>query len=298
LQALLVGQTRPTVVIVGCGTVGTAMAKLLGCAGYPIAAVVTGHIETARRAAQATGADHYSDRAWEVTLRGEVVFIATPDDLIASVCSQIAEHEGFRKDAVVIHCSGALSSQILAPARDCSAHAATLHPLQSFASVDQAVSLVPGSFCAVEGDEAALPVVRQMVEDVGGILLEITPGKKTLYHAAAVAASNYLVTLMGLAIELNTAAGLPEDTSFDALLPLVKGTLSNVSVQGVPGALTGPIARGDVATVSAHIQAIEKDAPQFLALYKCLGRYTVDFARAKRSIGAETAERLLELLRS
>lgn len=298
MQALLVGQTKPRVVIVGCGTVGTAMAKLLSRAGYPISAVVTSRMETAHRAAEATGAGLYSDCAWEVTFTGEVVFITTPDDLIASVCSQVAEHGGFRKDGVIIHCSGALSSQILAPARDCGAHTATLHPLQSFASVDHAVSLVPGSFCTVEGDEAALPVVRRMVEDIGGILLEITAEKKTLYHAAAVAASNYLVALMGLAIELNRAAGLPDDISFEALLPLVKGTLSNVGVQGIPDALTGPIARGDVATVTAHIQAIDKDAPQFLALYKCLGLHTVDLARAKKSISAEMAERLLQLLRS
>jgi predicted short-subunit dehydrogenase-like oxidoreductase (DUF2520 family) len=173
---------------------------------------------------------------------------------------------------------------------------ATLHPLQSFASVDQAVSLVPGSFCTIEGDESALAIVRQIVEDLGGIVLEITAEKKTLYHAAAVAASNYLVTLIYLALELDKAAGLLGDTSFNALLPLIKGTLNNIGKKGIPNALTGPIARGDVATVSAHLKAIEKDAPELLSLYLCLGRYTVDLAEAKKTISEEAAQKLIALL--
>ena len=141
-------------------------------------------------------------------------------------------------------------------------------------------------------------IVRQMVKDLGGILLEITAQKKALYHAAAVAASNYLVTLIHLALELNEAAGLPGHISFKALLPLIRGTLSNIGAKGIPGALTGPIARGDVATVSAHLQAIEKDAPELLLLYRSLGLYTVELAKAKKTIGQEAGERLVALLRA
>jgi predicted short-subunit dehydrogenase-like oxidoreductase (DUF2520 family) len=199
---------------------------------------------------------------------------------------------------VVIHCSGALSSDILSSARACGAVVATLHPLQSFASVDQAVSLLPGSFCTIEGDKSALPLVCQMIEDIGGIVLEIAPEKKTLYHAAAVAASNYLVTLMHLALELNKAAGLPWDISINVLLPLIRGTLSNIDEKGIPHALTGPIARGDVATVSAHLAAIEKDVPGLLPLYRCLGLYTVDLAKAKGTISREAADQLVAQLQS
>jgi predicted short-subunit dehydrogenase-like oxidoreductase (DUF2520 family) len=297
MQTPPVGQRKPKLVIVGCGTVGTAMAKLLSDSGYQISGVVTSRLETARTSAEATGADHYSERPWELTLGGEVVFITTPDDMIAPVCREIAEHEGFRENMVVLHCSGALSSEILEPARDSGASVATLHPLQSFASIDQAIRLVPDSFCAVEGEEKALPIVRQIVEDIGGILLEITSENKTLYHAAAVVASNYLVTLMGLAIELNKSAGLATDESFSALLPLIKGTLSNVRLKGIPDALTGPIARGDVATLTAHLEAMERDVPEYLSLYRCLGLFTVEIAKEKGSISQETAVKLVELLR-
>ena len=298
MQAILGGKIKPTVAIVGCGTVGTAIGKLFKEAGYRISGVATSNFETARSAASVTGSERFSDCPWEVTRGADVVFITTPDDLIESTCMSISEHRGFDRNAVVIHCSGALSSDILSSARDCGAAVATLHPLQSFASVDQAVSLVPGSFCTIEGDSGALPIVREMVEDLGGILMEITAEKKTLYHAAAVAASNYLVTLIHLALELNEAAGLPSDTSFNALLPLIRGTLNNIGTKGIPGGLTGPIARGDVATVSAHLKAIEKDAPELLLLYRCLGLYTVDLAKAKGTLDKEAADKLAALLES
>ena len=296
MQALPIAKDKPTLAIVGCGKVGTAMGKLLRRAGYPISGVVTSRLETARKAADEVGVDTYSDRPWDVTPRGEAVFITTPDDLIASVCRQIAERGGFQENAVVIHCSGALSSRILDPAKGCGAVTATLHPLQSFASVEQALGLVPGSFCAIEGDQQALPVVREMVADLRGVPLEITAERKTLYHAAAVAASNYLVAVMGLAVELNRAAGLPDELAYDALVPLVRGTLSNISAQGIPDALTGPIARGDVATVSAHVEAITAAIPEFLPLYRCLGLYTVELAKAKKSISQEGVNALLNLL--
>lgn len=296
MQALSLAKPKPSLAIVGCGTVGTAMAKLLGRAGYRIAGVVTSRIDTAARAAQATGADHYSDCPWDLTLGADVVFITTPDDLIASTCSRISKHKGFGENVVVLHCSGALSSEILGPAKNCGAVVATLHPLQSFASVEQALTLVPGSFFAVEGEEDALSVVRLMISDLRGIPLQISADKKSLYHAAAVAASNYFVTLIGFAVELNKAAGLPVDRICEALLPLVRGTLSNINAQGIPGALTGPIARGDAATVSAHLEAVARHAPEFLSLYKLLGRHTVELAKAKKSISQETVKVLTKLL--
>ncbi len=298
MQTLSRGRIKTAVAIVGCGTVGTAVGKLLGDAGYHISGVATKHLETARAAAGMTGAAKFSDSPWDITRGADIVFITTPDDLIETTCTEIAQHKGFERNSVVVHCSGALSSDILSSAAGCGAFLATLHPLQSFASVDHAVTLVPGSFCAIEGDSRAVPIVRQMVEDIGGIPLEITKEKKTLYHAAAVAASNYLVTLMHLSLELNKAAGLTRDISFNALLPLIKGTLSNIAEKGIPGALTGPIARGDIATVTNHIKAIEKDVPGLFTLYRCLGLYTVDIAKAKGTLTKEAAAELSSLLGS
>ncbi len=287
---------KPSIAIVGCGTVGTALGKLLAGAGYPITGVATTRLETARRAAAAMGAERFSDSPWKISRDAQVIFITTPDDAIRPTCEEMARRHGFKSAQVVIHCSGALSSHILASARDSGAVAATIHPLQSFASVDQAETLVPGSYCAVEGDPEALPLIRTLVEDLGGILMEISPEGKTLYHAAAVVASNYLVALIHLAQELNGTAGLSPKVSFEALLPLIQGTLANIGAKGIPEALTGPIARGDVDTVATHLKAIEARAPDLLALYRSLGRHTIDLAKAKGTLNDKAAEKLTALL--
>ncbi len=295
-NVLLLGvKMKPTIAIIGCGTVGTAMGKLLARADYPITGVATRGLDTAGRAAKMIGAERFSDCPWDVSRGAQVVFVTTPDDAIESTCEAVVEHQGFDKHAVVIHCSGALSSAVLSSARRCEARIASLHPLQSFASVDQAEKLVPGSFCAIEGDKTALPVARQLVQDVGGVVMEITPEVKPLYHAAAVAASNYLVTLMDLALKLDRGAGIPSDVSFRALQPLINGTLNNIGAKGIPVALTGPIARGDVDTVTAHLRAIEEHAPECLMIYKTLGLYTVDLARDKGTCSKQAAEKLIAL---
>jgi predicted short-subunit dehydrogenase-like oxidoreductase (DUF2520 family) len=289
--------SKPSVAIVGCGTVGTALGRLLSAAGYPIVGVSTRHADTARKAAERLGIKRSSLIPWEITPEAQVVFITTPDDAIEPTCRAIAQKNGFPKGGFVLHCSGALASSVLAPARTCGAFVASLHPLQSFASVEQAERLVPGSYCTVEGDGPALPVARRIVEDIGGRLLEITPEGKTLYHAAAVVASNYLVTLVDLALTLNRLAGIPPEVSFTALKPLIEGTLNNIGAKGIPGALTGPIARGDVATVSAHLRAIQERAPELLEAYKILGRHTVGLAEKQGSLPADVTGRLILLLR-
>ena len=179
------GKMKEAVAIIGCGIVGSAMGKLLARAGYRITGVATRSLETAQRAAKAVGAKRFSDCPWDMSQGAQVVFITTPDDAIQSICEAIASHKGVATGAVVMHCSGALSSQVLSSARDCGAAVATLHPLQSFASVDQAERLVPGSFFAIEGDDEALPVVCQIVSDLGGVLMEITPEGKTLYPCSS-----------------------------------------------------------------------------------------------------------------
>jgi predicted short-subunit dehydrogenase-like oxidoreductase (DUF2520 family) len=292
-----VEKAKPTVAIVGCGTVGTAIGRLLAKRGYSILGVATRSLDTAAKAAKAVGADHFSDTPWDISRESQVVFITTPDDAIRPTCEAMAKHGGFQEQVVVIHCSGALSSEILSAARGSGAVVASLHPLQSFASVDQAEKLVPGSFCAVEGDETALPLVRQLVRDLGGVLIEITAQAKALYHASAVAASNYLVTLVHLALELNRNAGVPSDIFFEALLPLIQGTLANIGAKGIPEALTGPIARGDVDTVAAHLKAIEEGTPELLEIYRALGLYTVGLAEKKGTLTKKGAEKLVALLR-
>ena len=287
-----------SVAIVGCGKVGTAFGRLLKKAGHTIVGVSTNHEATAKKAAEILGTPRFSEKPWQLTAQAQVVFITTPDDVIKKTCQVIAKEGGFQKGSVVIHCSGALPSSILSSARDCGASVASLHPLQSFSSAKEAELLVGGSYCTVEGDPQALPTVRRLTQDLKGRLLEISSDGKSLYHAAAVVASNYLVALIHTAQCLFKSAGLPPEVSFDALSPLVQGTLKNIEKLGIPKALTGPIARGDIATVEAHLDAIKESAPGFLETYRILGQVTIDLAQRKGTLAPGLAAALLSLLES
>jgi predicted short-subunit dehydrogenase-like oxidoreductase (DUF2520 family) len=172
-----------------------------------------------------------------------------------------------------------------------------MHPLQSFATAEQAVRLLPGSFCCIEGDPRAVNVLWEAAGALGARVLAIPIEGKALYHAAAVVACNYLVALESAALKLAEAAGLDRGEALEALLPLIRGTVDNIETVGVPACLTGPIARGDVETVRTHLEAIAANAPDVLPLYKLLGLDTVQVAFAKGTLTPDCADELRAMLR-
>ena len=157
---------------------------------------------------------------------------------------------------------------------------------------------MPGSFCTVEGDENALSIVRKIVQDLGGIVLEITGEKKTLYHAAAVVSCNFLVTLVYLSYQLFETLGIPQDDAAQALLPLVKGTVSNIEHLGPVKALTGPIARGDVDVIRGHLEALTALDPRFSDMYRSISRLTVEVGIKKGTLSSEGGEEILQVLKA
>ncbi|MFH0725424.1 MAG: Rossmann-like and DUF2520 domain-containing protein [Pseudomonadota bacterium] len=287
---------KPSFAIVGCGKVGTAVAKYLTELGYPVAGLACLTLSSARKLADLVGADRVSTAAWEITLTADVVFITTPDDRIEPVCNTIAQKGGFKKDAVVLHCSGALPSTILSSARSCGAAIGSLHPLQSFASTTFDRNPFTGIITDVEGDAAAVALAQKIATDLGATSLPIKTDAKTLFHASAVVASNYLVSVLDLAFAFMGEAGVSRKEAWGVLKPLVDGTLSNVGKVGIPDALTGPIARGDVETVARHIKTIDEKTPGLLSLYKALGQHTITVALAKGSLEENAAEALKKIL--
>ncbi|SHI62530.1 Predicted oxidoreductase, contains short-chain dehydrogenase (SDR) and DUF2520 domains [Desulfatibacillum alkenivorans DSM 16219] len=289
--------TKPAFSIIGCGTVGTCLADLLHRLGYPAAGLASRTRASAEKTAAVVGAGQVFDKVEDAALAGDMVFITTTDDAIGPVCQDISSKKGFKNGAVVLHCSGALSSELLASARDCGAYAGSMHPLQSFAAAKPGVNLFEGILVSVEGDAPARDMARQAAEDLGAMCAQVDTNSKMLYHAAAVAASNYLVALLNLAFELNQGAGIEPKESLAGLMPLIQGTLKNIEVQGIPNALTGPIARGDVGIVRRHVEEIRAKTPQMLALYQTLGAQTVDIALAKGSIDEKRADELKAVLK-
>jgi predicted short-subunit dehydrogenase-like oxidoreductase (DUF2520 family) len=283
---------KPSFAIVGCGKVGTALGIFLVRAGYFPAGFASKSLSSAKHLADIVFSDHFSDTPWHITRSADVVFITTPDSAVEDTCSLIAQNAGFADQAIVLHCSGALASSVLSSAKTCNAWAGSMHPLQSFASSNYRNNPFKGIIVSVEGDDPAVIVAKTIAADLEGTAVTLLTEAKTLYHASAVAASNYLVTLIDLAVQLIQEAGIHRKDAFNLLKPLIEGTLSNIEKVGVRKALTGPIARGDVKTVKKHMEDIGSKRPDLLALYKLLGFYTVDIAAETNTVPESTLQEL------
>jgi len=295
---MIVGEAlamQSTFAIVGCGKVGVTLAWHLAAAGYRPVGFASTRSASAHAAAEAAGGGRVCRDAWEATADADVVFITTPDGAIQTVAEALAAHKGVKRGAAVLHCSGALASTILAAVRQCGAHTGSLHPLQSFAAPTFPQNPFQGIVMAGEGDETALAAGRTIAAQLGAEFLSLRTESKTLYHAAAVVASNYLVTLMAVATRLLEGSGVTPQAALKVLLPLVRGTLKNIEEKGIPAALTGPIARGDVETVASHCREIGQSLPDMLPVYRLLGAHTLPLAAD--GLDRETLRALTALLK-
>ncbi len=278
---------------VGAGKVGPALALLLQRAGYSIAGVASRTDESANKLAERLNCSALSKE--DVARCSGVLFITTPDDSIAAVAQEIADKGAFQPGQVVLHMSGAHTARLLEPASRQGAITLSVHPIQSFASVEQAINLIPGTYFSIEGDRRGYQFAEEMVEKLGGYHFKLDADSKVLYHAAASVASNYLVGLLNTALELLAAANVPADVRLPAFLPLVEGTLNNINNLGIPQALTGPISRGDCGTVKKHLDGM-KELPELLSVYQTLGLVTVGVALNKGTIDEKQAAALRTLL--
>jgi predicted short-subunit dehydrogenase-like oxidoreductase (DUF2520 family) len=196
----------------------------------------------------------------------------------------------------VVHCSGADSTETLESARQSGAQVGAFHPLQTFASFQQALDNIAGSTFAIESEEPLLTTLKEMATSLDGHWIKLKAGDKVVYHAAAVIACNYLVTLVKLATDLWQTFDVPAEEATQALLPLLRGTLNNIDKVGIPQCLTGPIARGDTGTIKKHLKALQETAPSLLSTYQELGLQTIPIALAKGKINHEQAQELREML--
>jgi predicted short-subunit dehydrogenase-like oxidoreductase (DUF2520 family) len=278
---------------IGAGTVGTALAVRLSSKGYPVVAVASRSQASARNLAGAVSDCQPFTSNQDVADTADLVFITTPDDAVATAVSQIQ----WRAGQSVVHCSGADSTDTLEPARKLGAQVGAFHPLQTFASTEQAIENIPGSTFALEAEKPLLNTLKDMATALDGQWIVLKAGDKVVYHAAAVFACNYLVTLVKLATDLWQTFDIPTQQATQALLPLLRGTLNNIGTVGIPQCLTGPIARGDTGTIKKHLNALQKRAPAMVSTYRELGLQTIPVALAKGKIDKNKAEELQNILR-
>lgn len=287
---------KDSISIIGTGTVGTALGFLLGKAGYPVTAAADLNREAARRCADLTGARLY-DTLPEAAAQGTCIIIATPDDSIEPVCRSLSESGAIRPDHKVVHVSGACGLGSLASARRPGARVAAIHPIQTLADIDSAVARIPGSTFGVTADDEIMPWAFRLVNDLGGKPIVISDADRPLYHAAACIASNYLVSLVHLVQGIYQHFGLASAEALRAFWPLVEGTVQNIETKGPVRSLTGPIARGDIGTLSKHLEAILAYDPSSLPIYRSMGMLTADLALIKGTISRDQCDQIKELLK-
>jgi predicted short-subunit dehydrogenase-like oxidoreductase (DUF2520 family) len=281
--------------IIGAGMVGTAIGFLLRKTGYKVIAIADKSPTALKRALPYTGGKDFRTPR-EAVQEADCILITTPDDAISSACEEIALCQVIKRK-FVFHMSGAGGLDLLESAKKAGAAVASIHPLQSFSSIDQAIKNIPGSYFGITADKKAQKIAKKIVHDLGGIPLFISSEQKPLYHAAACFASNYLVSLMNVVESIYQAIGLNEKDAKTAYLPLVYGSLKNIENSGSIPSLTGPIARGDFGTIKKHISAINKNLPQYSSLYSSLGLITVKVAQQKGALNAQQAKTINAILK-
>jgi predicted short-subunit dehydrogenase-like oxidoreductase (DUF2520 family) len=259
-----------TVSIVGAGNLGTALALTLPEAGCEVEFIAT---RRKNRAATSTRALARKLNARLVELGKEaldtdLVWITVPDDAIAQVASQLAGAQDW-KGRIALHSSGALTSDELAPLRAKGARVASVHPMMTF--VRGSVPKMARVSFAVEGDLVAARAAKRIVERLGGQAFPIRKQNKVLYHAFGSFASPLVIALMASLEQVALAAGVRKREIKRVMLPLLSQTLRNYLEQDAGSAFSGPLVRGDVATVRKHLDELKK-APEARAVYVALAK--------------------------
>jgi len=258
------------VFLVGTGAAATTLALALGEAGVVLLGM---HGRSAARTARAARRARVTGTTGPLPAaigRADVVWIAVSDDAIPEVARRLAASGFLHRGQVVLHASGARGREVLRPLARRVGGTGSLHPLQSLADPRRAAARLSGATFAIEGTARALRVARALAIALGGHPVVVPAHGKALYHAAAVLTSGGTTGLFGAAIDMLVAAGVPRRRAQKILLPLLLGTVENISALGPTRALTGPIARGDTATIGAHRVAIARRARHLAPLYEAL----------------------------
>ncbi len=276
---------------IGAGALATTLSVAFKQNGFNITAVSSRGFESAKTLAERLDDCRAAANNQEVADYADLVFIATPDDVIPVVASQVS----WRKGQMVVHCSGADPVDILNPAKKAGSQIGVFHPLQTFAAKPE--ENLKGITFAVEAEEPLLTQLKEMARILGGNVIELKSKDRAIYHAAAVFACNYLVTLTDIAADLWESIDVPRDKAVMALLPLMRGTINNIESIGVANSLTGPIARGDSGTVKKHLTALDKIDPDITGLYRELGLNTIPIAIKKGKLNKSQAEDIERILK-
>jgi predicted short-subunit dehydrogenase-like oxidoreductase (DUF2520 family) len=229
----------------------------------------------------------------DVSRASDLLLLAVPDDMLGNVVTMLADSGALHEGQLVVHTSGRHGLAVLEPARAVGARVAAMHPAMTFTGTALDLERLPGTVFGLTADRSERPVIESLVADLGGTPMWVPEEMRTLYHAGLAHGANHLVTLVTEAMEILSAAGAADPAG--TLRPLLSAALDNALEHG-DAALTGPIVRGDLGTVRAHLEDITANAPQTLGSYVALARATLDRAVTDGRVVPIRATRIRQLL--
>ena len=274
--------------ILGAGAVGTALAVGLADAGYNITAIMSRNAPRAKDLAGRVGGAIHTQQAGLLVDLADTVFLTVPDDVIGSVAESVPWRDGM----AAVHCSGGTPVSVLECASGYGAVTGGFHPLYTFPQNSLRTTTLENVTFAIESQDPALHhQLRDMAHALHGHAIDINEKSRALYHISGVFASNYLIAIIAEAAGLWAQFGYNQSQALQALLPLIRGTVGNIERDGAAAALTGPIVRGDLGTVQAHLEQLQATLPGVVPLYAALAQATAKFAvDAQRLDGTRGAE--------
>lgn len=285
---------RPTlrVGVVGTGRVGSVLGAALRAAGHDVVAASAVSDESVARAAALLPGVPLRDVP-AVVAAADLVLLTVPDDAIGPLVAGLAAQGAWDGGRLAIHTSGFRGLDVLQPVVDAGGDAVVLHPVMTFTGASEDVARIVGTPIAVTASMGADLVADALALDLGGEPFRLADEDRATYHAALSHAANHLTTIVAQSEQLLRDVGI--DDAGALLRPLLETALENALQRG-DRALTGPVARGDIGTVAAHLEALEGQPEDIRLAYRALARATTARTAARRGMPAESVRPMLDLL--
>ena len=282
-------QASRAIGLIGPGRAGAGLALALTQAGYAVR-LHGRRKKSLPKPLTMTVGDGVNPPPWLGDV--DILVLAVRDDAITPLADSLAKARAIAERHVVLHLSGVQGQEALGPLVTSRAALGSIHPLQTIVEPELAPARLRGAWAAVEGMPRAVEAGEQLAQGLGMRPFRIATKAKPIYHAGAVFASNYLVVVEAVAQRLLRHAGLSDADAWAALRPLVEGTIENLSRHEPREALTGPVVRGDTATIDRHLRSLAIDDAK---LYRTLGRAALELAQ-KQGMDERSAEKVAEAL--
>ena len=287
-----------TISIIGAGRVGQSFAKRLCKLGWQIGAVVTRSRQSARAAVRAIGAGTPHAALTPEAFNADVILLSVPDDVLENVAQKLAKIGGAAltkksRTKIILHTSGALDHRVLAPLARRGAATGSMHPMQTFSGRN--APRLEGVIFSIEGAPAARATAQKIARSLGGTPVIITANDKPAYHASGTIVAGHALSLVESATQTLMKIGFTRNRANQALLPLIRQMLDNYESLGPHAAWTGPLSRGDYATISKHVKALRRFPREFQDAYAALALLSARVLSKKPAATSKNVTRTLKL---